>query len=48
MAVAGTALVEISAIGLGTIVAIVATTALADVTGLLIYFSTATIILNLS
>ena len=35
MAVAGTALVEISAIGLGTIVAIVATTALADVTGLL-------------
>ncbi len=35
MAVAGTALVEVSAIGLGTIVAIVATTALADVTGLL-------------
>jgi small GTP-binding protein len=33
-AVAGTALVEVSAIGLGTIVAIVATTALADVTGL--------------
>jgi small GTP-binding protein len=35
MAVAGTALVEVSAIGLGTIVAIVATTALADVTGIL-------------
>jgi chromosome segregation ATPase len=35
MAVAGTALVEVSAIGLGTIVAIVATTALADLTGLL-------------
>jgi chromosome segregation ATPase len=33
--VAGTALVEVSAIGLGTIVAIVATTALADVTGIL-------------
>jgi small GTP-binding protein len=35
MAVAGTALVEISAIGLGTIVTILATTTLADVTGLL-------------
>ena len=34
-AVAGTALVEISAIGLGTIVAIIATTTMADVTGLL-------------
>jgi small GTP-binding protein len=35
MAVAGTALVEVSAIGLGTIVTILATTTLADVTGLL-------------
>ena len=35
MAVAGTALVEISAIGLGTLVTILATTTLADVTGLL-------------
>ena len=34
-AVAGTALVEVSAIGLGTIVALIATTTLADVTGLL-------------
>jgi small GTP-binding protein len=33
--VAGTALVEVSAIGLGTIVALIATTTLADVTGLL-------------
>jgi small GTP-binding protein len=35
MAVAGTALVEVSAIGLGTVVTILATTTLADVTGLL-------------
>lgn len=35
MAVAGTALVEVGAIGLGTIVTILATTTLADVTGLL-------------
>jgi small GTP-binding protein len=35
MAVAGTALVEVSAIGLGTIVTIIATTTLADVTGIL-------------
>jgi hypothetical protein len=35
MAVAGTALVEVSAIGLGTLVTILATTTLADVTGIL-------------
>jgi small GTP-binding protein len=35
MAVAGTALVEVGAIGLGTLVTILATTTLADVTGLL-------------
>lgn len=35
MAVAGTALVEVGAIGLGTIVTIIATTTLADVTGIL-------------
>jgi chromosome segregation ATPase len=35
MAVAGTALVEVSAIGLGALVMILATTTLADVTGLL-------------
>jgi small GTP-binding protein len=35
MAVAGTALVEVGAIGLGTIITILATTVLADVTGLL-------------
>ena len=35
MAVAGTALVEVSAIGLGAIVTVLATTTLADVTGLL-------------
>jgi hypothetical protein len=35
MAVAGTALVEVGAIGLGTIVTLLATTTLADVTGIL-------------
>jgi small GTP-binding protein len=35
MAVAGTALVEVGAIGLGTIVTIIATTTMADVTGIL-------------
>jgi small GTP-binding protein len=35
MAVAGTALVEVSAIGLGAIVTVIATTTLADVTGIL-------------
>jgi chromosome segregation ATPase len=35
MAVAGTALVEVSAIGLGAIVTLIATTTLADVTGIL-------------
>lgn len=35
MAVAGTALVEVGAIGLGTIVTLIATTTLADVTGIL-------------
>jgi small GTP-binding protein len=35
MAVAGTALIEVSAIGLGTLVTILATTTLADVTGIL-------------
>jgi len=35
MAVAGTALIEVSAIGLGTLVTILATTTMADVTGIL-------------
>ncbi len=35
MAVAGTALVEVGAIGLGTIITIIATTTMADVTGIL-------------
>ncbi len=35
MAVAGTALVEVSAIGLGTVVTLIATTTMADVTGIL-------------